>query len=205
MDNEIQFRTLFGELLSTARFEKGLTQKELGIAIGYKGNSAGQMIHKIEEGKISAPKKKVADLLEILGITHKQLGVDENISLPLWITSQGKKGRGLSLKDCISTAETFVTEISEITETVATSVADISEIIISGIVSGASSQTKSESSTLIEKEKKRISQIALKLTQKMLLKEKATEELTIEEKIEIIATLCDGNVAKVGKIIKILG
>lgn len=205
MEEEEKFRGLFGELISKARLEKGLTQKELGVRIGYTENSAGQVIHKIEEGKIDVPKKKIATLLDILGITHEQLGVDQSVSLPLWIATRGKKGSGMSFKDFISTAESIVTGVAEISETVASGIMEISETIVSGISMGVSQLEKGAAIlSMAEGERERIYKLSIKFVKLMILRDRAKERLTDLEKKEVVNVLCEGDTEKRDAVLKIL-
>ena len=191
MNQEIQFQKLLGEIISSARLEKGMTQKELGMKIGYINNSAGQVIHKIEEGKISIPKKKIHILLETLGITHEKLGIEPSVSLPMWIASQGKKGEGRSsLRELISTAGAIASGVVGISETVASGVIDISETIVTGMaelsetvvsgVSNASSSTRRD-------------------------KEKQPMKYSDNEKLKALETLCGEDQEKLEKARELFG
>ncbi|MCU7959239.1 MAG: helix-turn-helix domain-containing protein [gamma proteobacterium symbiont of Bathyaustriella thionipta] len=81
-DQDEAFQKAIGEIVRTNRVEKGMSKKELGLKLGYAKNSAGQVISKIESGKISIPQKKLPDLIKILGITHEILGITDT-SIPL--------------------------------------------------------------------------------------------------------------------------
>ncbi|MBF0101268.1 MAG: helix-turn-helix domain-containing protein [Desulfobacterales bacterium] len=211
---EKNFKKLLGELIYTARLEKGLTQKELGQQLGYIENSAGQIIHKIEEGKVGIPKKKISVLLNLLDIDHEKLGLPKSISLPIWISSGGKKGSGYSLKDFIDTAETVVTGIAELSETVATGVAELSGTVASGfvdisesLITGASKLSKKndpkKSDYNSETDRKHDKNL-FELLKEIISAQKETERITRDEKLRIVKALCQEDEIKLDKIKKIL-
>ncbi|MDU0461001.1 MAG: helix-turn-helix transcriptional regulator, partial [Geobacteraceae bacterium] len=69
------FRKSVGKLLEKKRLEKGLNRKEVGVALGYEGNSAIQIVARFESGRAGVPKAKIEKLLEILSITNKDFGL----------------------------------------------------------------------------------------------------------------------------------
>ncbi|MGK5093593.1 helix-turn-helix transcriptional regulator [Deltaproteobacteria bacterium TL4] len=218
---EKNFRDLLGEIVNTARLEKGLTQKELGIELGYLENSAGQIVHKIEEGKIGIPKKKINHLLKILGITHESMGLDPSISLPIWISSEGKKGSGFTFQDFLATAESVVTGIVGISGTVASGVAEVSETIVKGVhelsetvregAEELSDSLESNAEEFAESTIQEVSNIATahgrllhSLMKEIVSKKKKIDVITKAEQLEIIEVLCKSDQKKIDKIRQIL-
>ncbi|MBF0238022.1 MAG: helix-turn-helix transcriptional regulator [SAR324 cluster bacterium] len=187
MKPEKQFLKLLGEIVSGARLEKGLTQKELGMEIGYAENSAGQVIHKIEEGKIAIPKRKITKLMEALNITPDKLGLEQSVSLPMWISSQGKKGGSKTIKDFISTAGALASGVVGLSETVATGVAELSETIVTGMVGISESVTT-----------------GLNQVKHLDIRKKRPVILTDAQKLEMIDLLCSGNKEHKYRICEIL-
>ncbi len=83
------FRKAVGKLLEKRRLEKGLNRKEIGVALGYEGNSAIQVVARFESGRAGVPKAKIERLLEILGITNKDFGLVGSKSLKNFIAASG--------------------------------------------------------------------------------------------------------------------
>src|SRR6185369_4723769 len=83
------FRKAVGKLLEKRRLEKGMNRKELGIALGYEGNSAVQVVARFESGRAGVPKAKIETLLEILDITNKDFGLVGSKSLKNFIAASG--------------------------------------------------------------------------------------------------------------------
>lgn len=86
------FRKAVGKLLEKRRLEKGMNRKELGIALGYEGNSAVQVVARFESGRAGVPKAKIEKLLEILNITNKDFGLVGSKSLKNFIAASGFLG-----------------------------------------------------------------------------------------------------------------
>lgn len=86
------FRKRVGKILEQRRLEKGLSRKELGVALGYEGNSAVQVVARFEAGRSGVPKAKVGKLLEILEITNKDFGLSGSKSLKNFISASGFLG-----------------------------------------------------------------------------------------------------------------
>ena len=170
------FKKKFGELISTLRLERGLTQKDLGKKMGYHDASAGQVVHKIEEGKISVPKKKIKILLDTLGINHEKLGLDPTISLPLWIASQGKKGGSFSWK--------------ELSETVASGMEELSEKMAEGASNLAAAGVRGEK--------------RMKLTKKIMMKY-TVEGISEDEMLELLEAIYHSDQSRITQLRKLLG
>jgi transcriptional regulator with XRE-family HTH domain len=83
------FRKAVGKFLEKRRLEKGLNRKELGVALGYEGNSAVQVVARFESGRAGVPKAKIEKLLEILNITNKDFGLVGSTSLKNFIAASG--------------------------------------------------------------------------------------------------------------------
>lgn len=83
------FRKGVGKLLEKRRLEKGLNRKELGVELGYEGNSAIQVVARFESGRAGVPKAKIEKLLEILNITNKDFGLVGSKSLKNFIAASG--------------------------------------------------------------------------------------------------------------------
>lgn len=86
------FRKRVGKILEQRRLEKGLSRKELGVALGYEGNSAVQVVARFEAGRSGVPKAKIGKLLEILEITNKDFGLSGSKSLKNFISASGFLG-----------------------------------------------------------------------------------------------------------------
>ncbi len=72
--------------------EKGMSRKELGVALGYEGNSAVQVVARFEAGRAGVPKAKIGKLLEVLQITNKDFGLSGSKSLKTFISASGFLG-----------------------------------------------------------------------------------------------------------------
>ena len=83
------FRKSVGNLLEKRRLEKGMNRKEIGVALGYEGNSAIQVVARFESGRAGVPKAKIEKLLEILNITNKDFGLVGSKSLKNFIAASG--------------------------------------------------------------------------------------------------------------------
>lgn len=84
------FRKSVGKLLEKRRLEKGINRKELGVALGYEGNCAVQVVARFESGRAGVPKAKIEKLLEILNISNKDFGlVGSTQSLKNFISASG--------------------------------------------------------------------------------------------------------------------
>ena len=86
------FRKAVGKLLEKRRLEKGINRKELGVALGYEGNSAVQVVARFESGRAGVPKAKIEKMLEILEITNKDFGLVGSKSLKNFIAASGFLG-----------------------------------------------------------------------------------------------------------------
>lgn len=86
------FRKAVGKLLERRRLEKGMNRKELGVALGYEGNSAVQVVARFESGRAGVPKAKIEKLLEILDMTNKDFGLVGSHSLKNFIAASGFLG-----------------------------------------------------------------------------------------------------------------
>jgi len=83
------FRKAVGKLLEKRRLEKGMNRKEIGVSLGYDGNSAIQVVARFESGRAGVPKAKIEKLLEILDITNKDFGLVASKSLKNFIAASG--------------------------------------------------------------------------------------------------------------------
>lgn len=88
-DQKDIFRKAVGKLLEKRRLEKGMNRKEIGVALGYDGNSAIQVVARFESGRAGVPKAKIEKLLEILDITNKDFGLVASKSLKNFIAASG--------------------------------------------------------------------------------------------------------------------
>jgi transcriptional regulator with XRE-family HTH domain len=86
------FRKMVGKILEKRRLEKGLSRKEVGIALGYEGNSAIQVVARFESGRAGVPKAKIEKLLELLEISNKDFGLSGSKSLRNFIAASGFVG-----------------------------------------------------------------------------------------------------------------
>ena len=83
------FRKSVGKLLEKRRLEKGFSRKEVGVALGYEGNSAIQIVARFESGRAGVPKAKIEKLLELLSITNKDFGLVGSKSVKNFIAASG--------------------------------------------------------------------------------------------------------------------
>ena len=90
------FRKAVGKLLEKRRLEKGINRKELGVALGYEGNSAVQVVARFESGRAGVPKAKIEKLLEILDITNKDFGLVGSKSVKNFIAASGFLGSSVA-------------------------------------------------------------------------------------------------------------
>ena len=88
-DQKDIFRKAVGKLLEKRRLEKGMNRKEIGVSLGYDGNSAIQVVARFESGRAGVPKAKIEKLLEILDITNKDFGLVASKSLKNFIAASG--------------------------------------------------------------------------------------------------------------------
>ncbi|NQU63987.1 MAG: helix-turn-helix transcriptional regulator [SAR324 cluster bacterium] len=119
-ESKIAFRKKVGKLVEKFRLEKGFTQRILGEKLGYEGNSAIQVVARFESGRAGIPKAKIGQLIEILGITNKDFGLDTTKSLKSFISVGGFLGSpaipfGNAIVDFMnaSEAEVFKQAISD--------------------------------------------------------------------------------------------
>jgi len=83
------FRKAVGKIIEKRRLEKGMTRKDLGVALGYEGNSAVQVVARFESGRAGVPKAKIEQLLEILNITNNDFGLVGSKSVKNFIAASG--------------------------------------------------------------------------------------------------------------------
>lgn len=81
------FRKRVGKILEQRRMEKGLSRKELGNILGYKGDSAIQVVARFEAGRAGVPKAKIDQLLDLLEIKNEDFGLSASKSLKSFITA----------------------------------------------------------------------------------------------------------------------
>lgn len=81
------FRKRVGKILEQRRFEKGLSRKELGKILGYKGDSAVQVVARYEAGRAGVPKAKLDQLLEVLELSNEDFGLGGSKSLKNFIAA----------------------------------------------------------------------------------------------------------------------
>ena len=81
------FRKRVGKILEQRRMEKGLSRKELGKILGYKGDSAVQVVARYEAGRAGVPKTKIDKLLDVLEIKNDDFGLSGSKSLKSFITA----------------------------------------------------------------------------------------------------------------------
>ena len=81
------FRKRVGTILEQRRMEKGLSRKELGKILGYKGDSAVQVVARYEAGRAGVPKSKIDQLLKVLEIKNEDFGLSGSKSLKNFITA----------------------------------------------------------------------------------------------------------------------
>ena len=81
------FRKRLGKLLEQRRMEKNLSRKDLGEMLGYRGDSAVQVVARFEAGRAGVPKAKLDQLLEILEINNDDFGLSASKSLKSFISA----------------------------------------------------------------------------------------------------------------------
>jgi transcriptional regulator with XRE-family HTH domain len=81
------FRRRVGKILEQRRMEKGLSRKELGKILGYKGNSAVQVVARYEAGRAGVPKAKIDQLFKVLEIKNEDFGLSASKSLKNFIAA----------------------------------------------------------------------------------------------------------------------
>lgn len=81
------FRKRVGKILEQRRMEKGFNRKELGEILGYKGDSAVQVVARYEAGRAGVPKAKIDKLLEILEVKNEDFGLSASKSLKSFISA----------------------------------------------------------------------------------------------------------------------
>jgi len=81
------FRKRLGKLLEQRRMEKDLSRKELGEMLGYRGDSAVQVVARFEAGRSGVPKAKLDQLLEILEVSNEDFGLSGSKSLKSFISA----------------------------------------------------------------------------------------------------------------------
>lgn len=91
-ESKIAFRRKVGRIVERLRLEKGLTQGRLGEELGYKDNSAAQIVSRFESGRAGIPKAKIEKLIEILGMKNRDFGLDATNSLRNFISLGGFLG-----------------------------------------------------------------------------------------------------------------
>ena len=70
-------------------WKRGFSRKEVGVALGYEGNSAIQIVARFESGRAGVPKAKIEKLLELLSITNKDFGLVGSKSVKNFIAASG--------------------------------------------------------------------------------------------------------------------
>ena len=65
--------TTFGDNVRNIRKEKGMTQEELALALGYKGRSS---VNKIEKNVAQIPQETIQRLADVLGVPVAKLFAD---------------------------------------------------------------------------------------------------------------------------------
>jgi transcriptional regulator with XRE-family HTH domain len=78
-DNErIEFLYNFGQKVKHYRMKLGLTQRELGLKVGYlDATNPAAAIYKIEKGQMEITQTKIADIAKALGVTPADLFSDK--------------------------------------------------------------------------------------------------------------------------------
>jgi transcriptional regulator with XRE-family HTH domain len=67
-DKDIFLRYL-GQTIRQFRIERGMTQEQLAISSGYKGETARSTMSKIERGKVDLPISKIHDIAKALDMS----------------------------------------------------------------------------------------------------------------------------------------
>ena len=87
-----EFRKKVGKIVEHLRLEKGMSRKELGVQLGYKENTASQVVSRFELGRAGIPKGKIEELIKLLGMTNKDFGLESTKSLRNFIAASGFLG-----------------------------------------------------------------------------------------------------------------
>ncbi len=87
-----EFRKKVGKIVEHLRLEKGMSRKELGVRLGYKENTASQVVSRFELGRAGIPKGKIEELIKLLGMTNKDFGLESTKSLRNFIAASGFLG-----------------------------------------------------------------------------------------------------------------
>ena len=88
-EQKAHFRKTVGKMLEKRRLEKGISRKELGVALGYEGNCAVQVVARFESGRAGVPKAKIEKLLGVLDISNNDFGLVDSKSLKNFIAASG--------------------------------------------------------------------------------------------------------------------
>ncbi|MBU2643914.1 helix-turn-helix domain-containing protein [bacterium] len=86
------FRKKVGKIVERLRLEKGMSRKELGVQLGYKENTASQVVSRFELGRAGIPKGKIEKLIKLLGMTNMDFGLESTKSLRNFIAASGFLG-----------------------------------------------------------------------------------------------------------------
>ena len=86
--DKIEAKKAFGNNLKRIRTEKGMSQEELAIKLGYKGRSA---VNKIETGVNDMPRSMVIKCAEILGVSPLAFFKEESKTAPTWTDTEKAK------------------------------------------------------------------------------------------------------------------
>lgn len=83
--DKIEAKKAFGNNLKRIRTEKGMSQEELAVKLGYKGRSA---VNKIETGVNDMPRSMVIKCAEILGVSPLAFFKEESKAAPTWTDTE---------------------------------------------------------------------------------------------------------------------
>lgn len=83
--DKIEAKKAFGNNLKRIRTEKGLSQEELAVKLGYKGRSA---VNKIETGVNDMPRSMVIKCAEILGVSPLAFFNEESKTVTTWTDTE---------------------------------------------------------------------------------------------------------------------
>jgi len=171
------FRKRLGKLLEQRRMEKDLSRKELGEMLGYRGDSAVQVVARFEAGRSGVPKAKLDQLLEILEISNEDFGLSASKSLKSFISAGSFLGTsmvpwgGAMLNFLESTEKDFLQQ----------TMTDDDE-------QDSPAETYQELLRLLRLYRAR----------------KETKPLTLLEKIDLVDTLCAGDENLLGELLALL-
>jgi transcriptional regulator with XRE-family HTH domain len=171
------FRKRLGKLLEQRRMEKDLSRKELGEMLGYRGDSAVQVVARFEAGRSGVPKAKLDQLLEILEISNEDFGLNASKSLKSFISAGSFLGTsmvpwgGAMLNFLESTEKDFLQQ----------TMTDDDE-------QDSPAETYQELLRLLRLYRAR----------------KETKPLTLLEKIDLVDTLCAGDENLLGELLALL-